>query len=147
MLRIEKGFLTHAELHGRTTAGDLGLGRMVAAGKDCIGKASAARPALAAAGREELVGLRPVEPGARLVAGAHVLAPGAAAVAANDLGYLTSACWSPTLGHDIALGFVRTAGRGIGERLRAVCGLRGIDTACDGRAPAFVDPDGGRMRG
>ena len=78
MLRIEKGLLTHAELHGRTTADDLGLGRMVAAGKDCIGKAGAARPALAAPGREQLVGLRPVEPGGRLVAGAHVLAPGAA---------------------------------------------------------------------
>lgn len=146
VLRIEKGFLTHAELHGRTTAGDLGLGRMVAA-KDCIGKAGAARPALAAAGREELVGIRPVEPGARLVAGAHVLAPGAAAVAANDLGYLTSACWSPTLGHDIALGFVQDGRARIGQRLRAVCGLRGIDTACQIVPPVFVDPDGGRMRG
>jgi len=49
VLRIEKGFLTHAEMHGRTTAGDLGLGRMIAVGKDCIGKAAAsiasARPA------------------------------------------------------------------------------------------------------
>jgi glycine cleavage system aminomethyltransferase T len=34
VLRIEKGLLTHAELHGRTTADDLGLARMVAAGKD-----------------------------------------------------------------------------------------------------------------
>jgi glycine cleavage system aminomethyltransferase T len=29
VLRIEKGFLTHAELHGRTTAFDLGLERMI----------------------------------------------------------------------------------------------------------------------
>ena len=63
VLRIEKGLLTHAELHGRTTADDLGLGRMVAAGKDCIGKAGAARPALKAPGREQLVGLRPVDRG------------------------------------------------------------------------------------
>ncbi len=147
VLRIEKGFLTHAELHGRTTADDLGLGRMLAAGKDCIGKAAAARPALADPGRAQLVGLAPVEPGARLVAGAHVLAPGAAFAAENDEGYLSSACFSPTLGHDIALGFVR-GGRGrVGERVRAVCALRGIDTACVIAAPAFVDPDGGRMRG
>ena len=70
-----------------------------------------------------------------------------AAVAANDLGYLTSACWSPTLGHDIALGFVQDGRARIGQRLRAVCGLRGIDTACQLVPPAFVDPDGGRMRG
>ena len=107
MLRIEKGLLTHAELHGRTTADDLGLGRMLARGKDCIGKAGAARPGLAGPEREQLVGLRPLAPGGRLLAGAHVVEAGAAFTAANDLGYLTSACHSPTLGHDIALGFVR----------------------------------------
>ncbi len=97
MLRIEKGLLTHAELHGRTTADDLGLGRMVAAGKDCIGKAASQRPGLHGPGRDQLVGLRPRDPQARLLAGAHVLAPGAAPTAAEDQGYLTSACFSPTL--------------------------------------------------
>ena len=58
VLRIEKGLPTHAELHGRTTADDLGLGRMVAAGKDCIGKAASRRPGLSGPGREQLVGLR-----------------------------------------------------------------------------------------
>ena len=33
VLRIEKGLLTHAELHGRTTLDDLGLGRMVEAAR------------------------------------------------------------------------------------------------------------------
>ena len=93
------------------------------------------------------MGLRPVEPGGRLVAGAHVLATGARFAAANDEGYLTSACFSPTLGHDIALGFVRDGRARLGERVRAVCGLRGVDTACVIAEPAFVDPDGGRMRG
>ena len=104
VLRIEKGLLTHAELHGRTTADDLGLGRMLAAGKDCIGKAGAARPGLSGPEREQLVGLRPMARGGRLLAGAHVLAPGAAFTAENDEGYLTSHCHSPTLGHAIALG-------------------------------------------
>jgi sarcosine oxidase subunit alpha len=145
VLRIEKGLLTHAELHGRTTADDLGLGRMLAA-KDCIGKAAAARPGLSA-DREQLVGLRPVDPAARLVAGAHVLETGAAAVAANDRGYLTSACFSPTLGSWIALGFVRGGRERIGDRVRAVCALRGIDVACALVPPVFFDPDGGRLRG
>ena len=43
VLRIEKGFITHAEIHGRVTAYDIGLEKMVAAKKDCIGKLAAAR--------------------------------------------------------------------------------------------------------
>ena len=81
------------------------------------------------------------------MAGAHVFDPGAAAVAENDLGHLTSACRSPTLGHDIALAFVRDGRARHGATVRAVCRLRGLDVACEIVPPAFVDPDGGRMRG
>ena len=147
VLRIEKGLLTHAELHGRTTADDLGLGRMVAKGKDCIGKAGAAREGMAGPEREQLVGLRPVDREDRLLAGAHVLETGAAFTAANALGYVTSRCFSPTLGHDIALGFVVNGRARIGARLRAVCALRGSDVACEVVSPVFVDPEGGRLRG
>jgi sarcosine oxidase subunit alpha len=145
VLRIEKGFPTHAEMHGRTTADDLGLGRMLAA-KDGIGKAGAARPALAR-DREQLVGLRPLDPGEPLAAGAHVLAPGAKPVAEEDLGYLTSACFSPTLGSWIALGFVRNGRARIGERVRAVCLLRGLDVACEIAPATFYDLAGERVRG
>ena len=143
--RIEKGLLTHAELHGRTTLDDLGLGRMLAA--DCIGRAMARRPGLAGAGREQLVGLRPLEAGGRLAGGAHLVEAGAAFTAANDLGYLTSACFSPTLGHDIALGFLvdgraRTGDAAAGG-LRAAGDRHGVEVV----APVFVDPDGGRVRG
>ncbi len=31
VLRVEKGFITHAEIHGRVTADDVGLGKMVRA--------------------------------------------------------------------------------------------------------------------
>ncbi len=147
VLRIEKGLLTHAELHGRTTLDDLGLGRMLAAGKDCIGKAGAARPAMAGPEREQLVGLKPLVPSGRLLAGAHVLEPGAASKAEEDQGYLTSHCHSPTLGHAIALGFVRNGRARMGERVRAVCLLRGLDAPCEIVAPCFFDPDGGRLRG
>jgi sarcosine oxidase subunit alpha len=42
---------------------------------------------------------------------------------------------------------VRDGRARLGERVRAVCALRGVDTPCVIAAPAFVDPDGGRMRG
>ena len=146
MLRIEKGLLTHAELHGRTTLDDLGLGRMLAA-KDCVGRAAAARPGMSGAEREQLVGLRPVEPDGRLLAGAHLLEPGVGFTAENDLGYLTSAGFSPTLGHDVALGFLVNGRSRAGAQLRAVCALRGVEAGCEVVSPVFVDPDGGRARG
>ncbi|MBP7003199.1 sarcosine oxidase subunit alpha family protein [Amaricoccus sp.] len=147
VLRIEKGYLTHAELHGRTTADDLGLARMVVAGKDCIGKTAAARPGLSGPGREQLVGLRALEPGGRLAAGAHLVLPRAHATPANDHGYLTSACFSPALGRDIALGFLRDGRARAGEVVRAVCLLRGLDTPAEVVPLPFVDPEGGRLRG
>jgi len=147
VLRIEKGLLTHAELHGRTTADDLGLGRMVASAKDCIGKTASRRPGLSGPERQQLVGLRARDASGRLAGGAHILEPGAKAAAANDQGYLTSVCWSPTLGRDIALAFLRDGRARTGETLRAVCRLRGLDTAVDVVAPPFLDPDGGRLRG
>ncbi|MEM8823047.1 MAG: 2Fe-2S iron-sulfur cluster-binding protein, partial [Pseudomonadota bacterium] len=53
VLRIEKGFITHAEITGRVTAFDIGMDRMISPKKDCIGKAASRRPALLE-NREEL---------------------------------------------------------------------------------------------
>ena len=143
ILRIEKGFITHAEITGRVTAEDLGLGRMVSGDKDCIGRALSQRPALLAPDRPRLIGLRAVGAG-RLLAGAHLFAPGADAVPGNDLGWVSSACISPTLG-PIALAFVQ-GGRDR-QTVRAVDPLRGQDVTCEVCDPVFLDPEGGRMRG
>ena len=43
VLRIEKGHITHSEIHGRTTAFDIGFARMISGKKDCIGQTMAAR--------------------------------------------------------------------------------------------------------
>ena len=57
-LRIEKGHVViGAEADGRTTADDLGMGKLVNAGKWCIGKPLLARPGLTARDRWQLVGL------------------------------------------------------------------------------------------
>ncbi|MEM9248956.1 MAG: sarcosine oxidase subunit alpha family protein [Pseudomonadota bacterium] len=146
VLRIEKGFPTHAELHGRTTAYDLGLQRMMSSKKDFIGKAAASRPGLLAPGRERLVGLKPVEPNGRLIAGAHLFELGARAVRTEDQGYVTSACHSPTLGHDIALGFAVSGPDRLGERLKMVDHLRRITTEVEICDPVFLDPEGERAR-
>ena len=45
-MRIEKGHPAGNELNGQTTAHDLGMGKLLSAKKDFIGRAMAARPAL-----------------------------------------------------------------------------------------------------
>ncbi|MCC7321509.1 MAG: sarcosine oxidase subunit alpha family protein [Rubellimicrobium sp.] len=147
VLRIEKGFLTHAELDGRTTAFDLGLEGMVSKKKDCIGLALSRRPGLLDPGRPQLVGLRPVDPAGRLTAGAHLFAPGAPAVRVHDEGHVSSAAFSPTLGSDIALAFLVRGRARHGEAVRLVDRMRGIETECTVCDPVFLDPEGGRMRG
>ncbi|MBN9116775.1 MAG: sarcosine oxidase subunit alpha family protein, partial [Pandoraea sp.] len=84
VMRIEKGHVAGNELNGQTVARDLGLGRMMSTKRDYIGRVMAGRPALMAPDRPTLVGIRPVEKGRRLTAGAHILPGGAAAVAAVE---------------------------------------------------------------
>jgi sarcosine oxidase subunit alpha len=147
VLRLEKGFITHAEIHGRVTADDIGMGRMVSAKKDCIGRAASLRPGLSGPEREQLVGLRPVDPETPLLAGAHLFEKDARAIRVNDHGYITSVAWSPTLGTHIGLGFLLNGRARTGETVRMVDHLRKRETLCEVCEPVFFDPEGGRARG
>lgn len=147
VLRIEKGFITHAEIHGRVTAFDIGLQGMVSAKKDCIGKGASTRPGLSGPEREQMVGLKPV-PGSKAIgAGAHLFDEGADPVRVNDQGYVTSVCWSPTLNTHLGLGFLVNGRARIGTRVRLVDHLRKTDVICEVVHPVFFDPEGGRARG
>ena len=143
VLRIEKGFLTHAEIHGRITMDDLGMGRMVK-DADHVGRAAATRPGLSGAHRERLVGLR-AEGG--MLPGAFLFEEGAERTRENAQGYVTSACWSPTMGAHLALGLLLNGRARHGERVRMVDHLRKVETVCEVCPPAFLDPEGERMRG
>ncbi|MCC5992053.1 MAG: sarcosine oxidase subunit alpha family protein [Rhodobacteraceae bacterium] len=146
VLRIEKGFVTHAEIDGRVTAFDLGLQGMVSPRKDFIGRAASQRAGLTGAARLQLVGLRPVNAQAEITAGAHLYAPDQPARAAFGQGHVKSVCYSPTLQSWLALALVRNGRARRGERLRLDDGLRGIRVDVEICNPVFFDPDGGRMR-
>lgn len=147
VLRIEKGFVTHAEIHGRVTAADIGMGGMISAKKDCIGKFMANRPGLTEAGREQMVGLRPAGSVKLLTAGAHLFDAGAEAIRENDQGYITSAGYSPTLETSLALGFLKDGQSRHGETVRMVDHLRGVEAMCLVTDPVAFDPKGERVRG
>ncbi len=146
-MRIEKGHVAGNEIDGRTTARDLGLGRMMSQKKDYVGRVLAERPALIDPDRSRFVGFRPVDPGARLRAGAHLVPRGAAMTAENDQGVITSVAFSPACGHWIGLGLLVRGPERIGERVVAVDPLRNGSVEVEVCAPCFVDPARERMHG
>lgn len=145
VLRIEKGFITHAEIHGRTTAFDIGMEKMVSAKKDCIGKAPAARPGLTGPEREQLIGLRPID-AKSIGAGAHLFKLGDPAERKCDQGYVTSVGYSPTLNTWLALAFLKNGRARHGETIRLVDHLRSIDCLCTVTDPVFFDKEGVKLR-
>jgi sarcosine oxidase subunit alpha len=146
VLRIEKGHPAGGELNGQTTVHDLGLGKLLSAKKDFIGRFMAARPALTDPSRPSLVGLRPVNREDRLRAGAHLIPIGAEATAANDQGYVTSIAFSPSLGQWLGLGLLANGPQRRGEIVRAYDPVRGADVEVEACPPCHIDPEGARLR-
>jgi sarcosine oxidase subunit alpha len=95
IMRIEKGHVAGGVLNGTTTAGDLGMGKMVSTKKDFIGRMMAQRPGLIDPNRQQVVGIRPVDPADRIRSGAHILKQDDTPSMINDQGYITGVAWSP----------------------------------------------------
>ena len=146
-LRIEKGHVVIGpEADGRTTADDLGMSKLVAPTKWCIGKPLLAREALVAPGRWQLVGLT-ARDGAVVPRGAKIVADPDRAPPNPMLGHVTSWCWSPHVEAWIALALVANGRERHGETLWAVSPLEGAKVRVEVGAPCFVDIEGARPRG
>ena len=145
-MRIEKGHVAGLELNGQTTPRDLGLEKMVASKKDCIGKEMSRRPAMLEPDRPIFVGFRPLDPATKLTGGAHFLDIGSEPSLAADLGHMTSVTFSPTLNSWIGLGFIKRGRERIGQRVRAVDFVRNSDTLVEICDPIFFDREGERLR-
>jgi sarcosine oxidase subunit alpha len=145
VMRIEKGHIAGNEIDGRTTAHDLGLGRMMSKRKDYIGRVLAGRPALLDAARPRLTGFKPADGRLRLRAGAHLIRQGVAISAENDEGVITSVAFSPSCGHSIGLGLLARGPERIGERVIAADPLRHSTVEVEVCSPCFVDPAGTRV--
>jgi sarcosine oxidase subunit alpha len=146
-LRIEKGHVVvGGEIDGRTTAGDLGMEKLVNANKWCLGKPLVARPALNAPDRWQLVGLT-AQDGAQIPRGGKIVADPKRASPNPMLGHVTSWCFSPHVDAWIGLALVAGGRARHGETLWAVSPLAGVDVKVTIGAPVFVDAAGERLRG
>ena len=146
VMRIEKGHVAGNELNGQSSALHMGLGKMVSRKKDSIGMVLSAREGMNVDSGYRLVGARPVDPAGSLSAGSHFMEVGAPVELASDGGWLTSKVFSPHLGCDIALGYLKAGDQKLGQQMRAVNFLTDTDTLVEIVSPHFFDPEGGRLR-
>ena len=145
-LRIEKGHIVVGpEADGRTTADDLGLGKLVSTRKWCIGKPMLDRPALTEPGRWQLVGLTALD-GAPMPRAAKIVADPDRPAPNPMLGHVTSWCYSPNLDAWIALALVADGRKRDGEILWAVSPLANARVRVKVGPAVFIDPEGARLR-
>jgi sarcosine oxidase subunit alpha len=145
IMRIEKGHVAGGELNGTTTAGDLGLGKMMSTKKDYIGRMMAMREGLRDPARQCLVGIRPVDRRDKLRAGSHLLKLGDKPSMAADQGYISSVAWSPMLDMWLGLALLSNGRNRIGETVQVFDGLRGIHMNAIITEPMHFDPENKRL--
>jgi len=142
VLRIEKGFVTHAEIDGRVTPGDLGMARLAATDKHYIGEKLLRRNGLQSPDRGQLVGLQPLDSKSDLRAGAHLIGEKALhperSPSASE-GHITSACYSPTMASPIALALLAIGTERIGQRVQVRDELRNTVVAARVCPPNFLE--------
>jgi len=147
ILRIEKGHVSvGTEIDGRTTAADIGLGRMVSTKKDFIGKALLQRPAFNEPGRRQLIGLKAADGKSRIPYGAQITEKPWNGTPQDTRGHSTATIDSPTLGESIALALVMGGHNKQGEKLWAVSPVANISTEVEITSPHFYDPEGARLK-
>jgi sarcosine oxidase subunit alpha len=145
-MRIEKGHVTGAELDGRVTIDDAGLGKMASPKKSFIGSTLRKRPELMREDRPRLVGIQPKDKSQTFNAGA--LLCGQDRVSGLGEGWITAVTHSPALGHWIGLGFINSGHEAWeGKTVIAADPVREGNIEVEIVSPHMYDPSGERMHG
>lgn len=151
VMRIEKGHVAGNELDGRTTAADMGLGKMMSSKKEFIGNRMAHREDMNAKDRAQLVGLKMIGKEGRLRGGAHLIETASDTSSVDDpkasKGWVTSVGDSPTLGCWIALAYVEGGSKRHGTTMVAHYPLFDEQVEVEIVSPHFFDPKGERLHG
>lgn len=144
-MRVEKGYIhVGSDTDGTTVPDDIGLGAAVKRKSgDFIGRRSLSLAENRRKDRLQLVGVLARDREAPLVAGAHFVARAATRSGRKSEGYVTSAYFSPTLGHYIALGLLARGRARHGESVMLFS--QGRELHAKVVAPTFYDPTGERL--
>jgi sarcosine oxidase subunit alpha len=142
-LRLEKGYLhVGADTNGRTTPLDLGMGGIIDKKPgDFIGRRSLSLAYAVSGKREQLVGIKCTA--AALKAGGRILADGDTRPPCRSEGYVTSACFSPSLGFHVGLALLENGSKRMGATVRIYDGGNVFEAeVC---RPGAYDPDNERL--
>ena len=143
-LRVEKGHVTGAELDGRVTIDDAGLGKMASIKKSYIGSAMRKRGVLSDDDRQTLVGFFPTDLKETFNAGTIVCEKHN--IKGQGIGRITSVTHSPELGHWIGIGFVEGGlDKWKDTTLVGADPVRNKQMNLKVVSPHMVDPTGERM--
>ncbi|MDA9170951.1 sarcosine oxidase subunit alpha family protein [Alphaproteobacteria bacterium] len=146
VMRIEKGHAAGPELNGTVTALNLNMGKMVSSIKDSIGMVLSKRVGLNLDNGPRLVGFKPIKSDNQIISGSHIFNLKDKLNAENDLGYITSSCYSPTLNSYIALGFLKDGNNRYGDKVKVSNPLFNKEFFAEVCNPIFIDPNGDRLR-
>ena len=143
-LRLEKGYLhLGSDTNGRTTPLDVGMANIVAKRQDdFIGKRSLSLAFATSPEREQLVGLVALEGTLRV--GGRILSPGHTRPPCPTQGYVTSACFSPSVRESIGLALIERGAARLGETVSVYC--LGTLIQCRIASPTFYDPANERLQ-
>jgi sarcosine oxidase subunit alpha len=145
-MRVEKGHVTGAELDGRVTIDDAGLGKMASPNKSFIGSVLRNRPELLKEDRPRLVGIKPKNNDETFNAGAILCKQDE--VSGLGEGWITAVTHSPAMGHWIGLGFINSGYEAWeGKTVVAADPVRKGNIEVEIISPHMYDPSGERMYG
>jgi len=145
-LRIEKGHVTGAELDGRTTLEDAGLGKMASPKKDFVGNVLRKRPAMMEPDRARLIGIFPENLKDTFNAGAILC--NANEISGHGEGWITAVTYSPIFGHWIGLGFISGGHeKWLGKNAIAADPTRNKNINVKIVSPNMYDPEGEKHYG
>jgi sarcosine oxidase, subunit alpha len=142
-LRLEKGYLhLGSDTNGRTTPFDIGMAALAAKRPDdFIGRRSLSLPFARSCEREVLIGLMALK--GTLQVGGRILAAGHSRVPCPTEGYVTSACFSSSLGRSIGLALLERGREREGETVSIYSAGRIV--RCRVCNPTFYDPKNERL--
>ena len=151
VMRIEKGHVAGNELDGRSTANDMGLGKMMSSKKHFIGLPMAGREGMTDKDRPQLVGIKMTSGKGRLRGGAHLIETmndtSTVADPSASKGWVTSVGDSPALGCWIALAYVQGGAGRHGAKMIAHYPMKNESVEVEICSPHFFDAKGERLHG
>jgi len=148
-LRLEKGYLhVGGDTDGTTIPDDIGWGGVAMKKEsDYVGKRSLSLPVNIREGRFQLVGYELLDgKGTEFIeVGAHVVKSSVGERRLASIGYVTSACFSPTLNKPVAIGRMENGRARKGEVVEVYS--NGKTSRAKVVEPIFYDPQGDRVNG